>query len=726
MWCPACAWVIEETLRRQSGIMDVRCNFSTDRLRCAYDPTRSSPDAIREVIQRLGYDAHPPDELTADQERRRQFVRFAVSAFLTMNVMMLSFALYSGFVTALEADDVWKISWPMFFMATAVMVYGGLPLHRKGLAGILRGQPGMEALISIGAISAYGYSVFNLLQGGSLHLYFDTTCMLIILVQLGKILERQAKDRIQKDLGHYYALMPAKVRLCPRGDSRGRYVAAAQLAPGDLFRITIGEIAAADGRVVEGQGMVDESSLTGEAQPRPKRAGDRLISGTRVIEGNYLVRAENVGRSSTLGQMLAVMDAALNRKTVVEGRTDKLLRVFVPVMVLLAATTALVLLARGAVFEQAFIRGLTVLVISCPCALGVAVPLARVAGVSLAARKGILVQDFRAFDWAERIDTVVFDKTGTLTQGRWQLQSVVPMADLAEHDILSLAAGLEQAADHPIAVEIRRVAEARQITALPLAEVTVHDRGVSGRQGNRALRLGSADFSGAADGGQGASRFSETKDGAALVSWIYLAIDGHVVARLGFGDRLKKGARSAIRHLHAKRWDLRLVSGDSQASADQVGGLLGLDEILGNLRPVEKARIIEDLRRAGRFVAMVGDGVNDAPALATADLSVAVFAGRQLGEEAQAVTLMQGDPLQLPAFLTFATRVNRKIEQNLWGSFIYNLVSIPIAMAGWLSPLVAVIAMLLSSLSVTGNTLLLIQSEKRSSPESGSLRPQAL
>jgi heavy metal translocating P-type ATPase len=715
MWCPACAWVIEETLNRRHGITGAQCNFSTDRLRCAYDPTRTSPDEIQGVIQRLGYDLHFPEDLTTDRGRRRQFIRFAITAFISMNVMMLSFALYFGFFTDLAADAVWKISWPMFFMATVVMVYGGLPLHRKGLTGILSGQPGMEALISIGAISAYGYSLFNLLQG-SIHLYFDTTCMLIFLVQLGKLLERRAKDRIQEDLGHYFTLMPAKVRICIGTDTRGRYVAAGQLAPGDLFRVADGETLAADGLVIEGQGLVDASSLTGEARPQPRAVGDRLVSGTRVIEGTFVVRAETVGAASTLGQMLAIMDAALSRKTIVEGRTDRILRLFVPVMIVLAVLTAIVLLLQGVDFEAAFIRGLTVLVISCPCALGVAVPLARVAGVSLAARRGILVQDFAAFDTAERVDTVVFDKTGTLTQGRWQLQSVEPLATLAEREILALAAGMEHGVDHPVAVEIQRSARARQIERLPVTAVTPHARGVAALWQHQSVRLGSADFTGAAQPVREDTAVNPAMDDSAVVSWIFLAVDEKLVARLGFGDRLKPGASAAVERLQARQLDLRIISGDSQATTHQVGSRLGIKSVMGNQQPVEKARIIQDLRRAGHRVAMVGDGINDAPALASADLSVAVFAGRQLGEEAQAVTLMQGDPLQMETFLSFAARVNRKIEQNLWGSLIYNLVSIPIAMAGWLTPLVAVVAMLLSSLSVTGNTLLLIRGENQSTP----------
>jgi P-type E1-E2 ATPase len=341
------------------------------------------------------------------------------------------------------------------------------------------------------------------------------------------------------------------------------------------------------------------------------------------------------------------------------------------------------------------------------------VPLARVAGVTLAARRGVLVQDFSAFDRAEGIDTVVFDKTGTLTEGRWQLQSVDPMGDLSEEAILALAAGLEQDADHTLAVEIVRTAAARNIAALPLTAVKAHGRGVSGRWQGLAVRLGSVDFVGADRARPANAAIQEAGNDSAVTSWIFLAVDGRIEARLGFGDRLKPGAAEAVRRLRSRGLTLRLVSGDSQSATDQVGARLALEGGRGAQRPADKAHLIEALQREGRTVAMVGDGINDAPALAAADLSVAVFAGRQLGREAQAVTLMQGDPLQLDTFLAFAGRVNRKIQQNLWGALIYNLVSIPIAMAGWLSPLVAVGAMLLSSLSVTGNTLLLIRGENR-------------
>jgi P-type E1-E2 ATPase len=272
--------------------------------------------------------------------------------------------------------------------------------------------------------------------------------------------------------------------------------------------------------------------------------------------------------------------------------------------------------------------------------------------------------------------------------------------------------------DHVIAVEIRRAAKARQIAPLVVSTVTAHEQGLSGRWEGRTVRLGSANFVGAGPE-ESKNRPTPAGDDRAVTSWIFLSVDDRIVARLGFGDRLKPSAAAAVRRMRSRGLALRLVSGDSQNAAQQVGGRLAFPDARGDQRPLQKAHFIEALRREGAIVAMVGDGINDAPALAAADLSVAIFAGRQLGREAQAVTLMQGDPLQLETFLAFAERVNRKIQQNLWGSLIYNVISIPIAMTGWLSPLVAVGAMLLSSLSVTGNTLLLVHSERRTIPSAG-------
>ncbi|MGD9251181.1 MAG: HAD-IC family P-type ATPase, partial [Desulfobacterales bacterium] len=489
MWCPACAWVIEETLLRTEGVTGADCNFATDRLRCTYQPEICSPDMIADQIRQLGYRARRPQDPSRDTEKRRLFIRLAITIFLTMNVMMLSFALYSGFFTQLDPDSINNLSWPLVVMATAVMLYGGGPVHRKALSGILKGRPGMEALISIGALCAFAYSLFGFLSG-SIHLYFDTACMLIALVLLGKILERGAKDRIQEDLEHYFALAPTKVRRCTAEFPRGRFTAVEALNVGDEFVVAADEIVPADGFILGGEGRVDESSLTGEPRARAKRPGDRLQSGTRVVEGPFRLRTEGVGANATLGQMLAIMEAALGRRTAFEGRTDIILRWFVPLICLLATATGGFVYMRGASLDAAFVRALTVLVISCPCALGIAIPLTRVAAVTLAARRGILVQDFRAFDQAEKIDTVVLDKTGTLTRGNWRLEIIQAHKEWRAEEVLGLAAGLETGVDHAVATEIQHAARQRSIAPYAVEHRNVNESGVTALWQQRPVRIG--------------------------------------------------------------------------------------------------------------------------------------------------------------------------------------------------------------------------------------------
>jgi len=716
MWCPACAWVIDESLKKMPGIVDSACNFSTDRLRCEYDPVKTSPAQIIESIEKLGYRSVPPGEGAISRANRIEFIRFGISAFLTMNVMMLSFALYSGFVSELSRDAITKLSWPMFVMASGVMFYGGHNIFRKALAGFASAASSMETLIAVGSSSAYIYSIFNL-AAGNIHLYFDTASMLITLVLLGKLLERSAKNKVQQDLENFFSLRPTKVRICTAQYPQGRYLAADQLQKGDIFRVDENEIVPADGRIVGGWGSVDESALTGEALPVVKKSGDRIRSGTRVYQGSLQVKTEAVGQDCVLGQMIQIMENALSRKTPLEGKTDRILRWFVPVVIAFAAGTGAVFLLLGFTLETALIRAVTVTVISCPCALGVAIPLARVAGISVAGRMGILVREFSAFEQAQRIDTFVFDKTGTITKGQWNLQQIIPCAGFSTVQILSLAAALEADSDHPIALEVKRLAKHRQLEPATVHHIQVQANGVSGRHNTREVKIGSKSFLrdevAASKGFQVPDNLEIKKE----FSIIYMSYAGMCCAVLVFGDMIRDGARQTIAQLTTDGHLVHLVSGDGEKTTREIAKIVGIKKAYGEQLPQEKAALIETLQRRERCVAMVGDGVNDAPALARADLAVAVHSGSHLGQEMADITLMQAEPTQILDFLRLADRTNRKVHQNLWCSVVYNFISIPLAMSGLLTPLIAVCAMLLSSLSVTGNTLLLIRSyskEKRS------------
>ena len=712
LWCPACAWVIDETLKKNPGVISASCNFTTDRLRCDYDPVKTSPSEIRQRLSRLGYKAVSADDDPGAREGRKEFLRFGISAFLTMNVMMLSFALYSGFFSELPPDAVWKISWPMFIMASIVLVFGGQNIFKRAMTGLFS-VAGMETLIAVGSASAYLYSLYNLFRGG-IHLYFDTAAMLITLVLLGQLLERRAKDRVLEDLENFFALRPNKVKLCDAAFPEGRYVNADQLQPGDLFRVEDGEIVPADGIITLGEGRLDESSLTGEPLPVQKRAGEAIRSGTRIEKGLFTVKALAVGEDSTLGQMIRIIEHSLGRKTPLEGRTDRILARFVPAMLGLAIATAIICLMKGISVENALIRAVTVLVISCPCALGVAIPLARVAGISAAGKIGILVRDFEAFEQAARIDSVVFDKTGTLTVGRWQLLEIISLGHRSKAELLSMAAVLEKDVDHPVAVELRHRSEMEGFV-LPTAEgIQVSDNGISGWIHNKEVRIGSKAYLAVETGGDALWGLPPDHP---HVSPVYMSVGGKPAALFLFGDSVRESARQTVDALRAEGYRLNLISGDGQGVTASLGSQLGLDTARGAMLPQDKAEFIERLRSEGHRVAMLGDGVNDAPALTNSDLAVAVHSGSHLGKEVADITLMRGEPIQFIDFLGLSRETNRKVQQNLWFSFCYNLVSIPIAMAGLLNPLVAVSAMLLSSLSVTGNTLLLVRAYGRKNLE---------
>ncbi|MBW2430651.1 MAG: heavy metal translocating P-type ATPase [Deltaproteobacteria bacterium] len=708
MWCPACAWVIDESLKKTPGIIDSACNFSTDRLQVNYNPIKTSPDRIIDAIKKLGYRAAEPDELRDTLERRKEFIRFAISAFLTMNIMMLSYALYSGFFTEFSRDTINKLSWPAFIMATLVVAYGGFELFNKAWSGLTNAAFSMETLIIIGSMSAYVYSTVNLFAG-SIHVYFDTAAMLITLVLLGKTLERRAKGKVLEGLDNFFSLKPSKVRICTVEYPAGRYVSADHLTEKDIFRIDENEIIPADGRILDGTGTVDESSLTGEPLPITKKMGDILRSGTRVTKGSFKASAQKVGADSTLGQMIAVIEKTLMTKTPLEGKTDTILQWFVPIIIALAAGTALICLFVGISIEAAILRAVTVLVISCPCALGIAIPLARVAGISIAGKKGLLVRNFKAFEQAERVSAFVFDKTGTITVGKWNLLDIICDESLTRDQALALAAGLEKDSEHFIAIEIINQAGALYIQPITLTNIQHQDKGIQGEFDGQKIKIGSAEFLDRELKQTNTLGDAAVIDGTANHSLVYLGIDGQMAAIFVFGDTLRPDALKTVQKLKADGLRVALVSGDGEQTTRVIGDKIGIQQSLGGQLPQDKSRFIVKLQQQGYQVAMVGDGINDAPALVQANLSIAVHSGGQLSKETADITLMRGEPLQILEFLSFAKQVNKKIYQNLVFTFLYNAVSIPIAMSGLLNPLVAVTAMLLSSLSVTGNTLMLVR-----------------
>jgi heavy metal translocating P-type ATPase len=711
MWCPTCAWVIEAALKNAPGILTACCNFATDRVSCEYDPLKMSPDRIETILNRLGYTAEVSGESERSRENRKEFIRFSVSAFLTMNVMMLSFSLYFGFFSHLSSEAIFKISWPIFIMASVVMFYGGKPIYQKAFIGLTQAAFGMEALITIGAFSAYLYSIYNLFIH-SIHLYFDTSSMLITLVLLGKRLEQKAKVSVYRQLEDFFSLKPTKVRICSDDYPEGRFVDAAYLKKGDVFSVKSEEIIPADGFILEGSGAVEESSVTGEARPIQKGYGHRIKSGTRMLKGAFKVKAERVGGDSTIGQMIQIMEKTLGQKMPLEGQTDRILKWFVPAILMLSLVVGITGLAAGLELQKAIIRSVTVMVIACPCALGIAIPIARVAGIAIAGKIGILVRNFSAFEQIEAVKAMVFDKTGTLTRGNWELREIRAVAPFTEKEALPLAAALEKNSEHYIGSEIMRYIGKDPLPTVSLKTIHYHPNGVSGMLDADEIKIGSKKFIARSLKNPSFSNNADTNHDA-LESTVYMSWGGQLCARFIFGDRLRPGAAKTVEQLEGMGYQMAIVSGDSERTTGAVGHLLGIKKAYGSQMPQDKAAFVKIWQQDGNKVAMVGDGINDAPALVQADLAIAVHSGNHLGREAADITLMQGKPEQILDFVNLAKQVNRTIRQNLFFSFGYNFISIPLAISGFLTPLVAVSAMVMSSISVIGNAVLLIKKNRR-------------
>jgi P-type Cu+ transporter len=711
MWCPACAWVLENALIRSRGVIKASCNFSSDRGNILYDPIKTSPEKIFNMIENLGYTSSSLDK--KPQKNVKEFIRLFVTLFLTMNVMMLSWAIYSGFFIELSSRAVQILAWPVFLMASIVVFYGGYPIHKRALSGVKSGWPGMEALISTGSFSTYFYSLFHLFTG-SIHLYFDASSMLILLLLTGKMLEQSAKNKIAEGLWGFFSLVPQKVRICTTQFPKGRYVSIKQLSKGDLFLAEPGEILAADGIVTKGIAVIDESSITGEAKPFNVNPEDNVKSGTRIISGKIQVKALKVGEKSILGRMLFIMEKSLSEKTAQTQRFENLLKFFVPSVMGLSVLTFIFWIINGLPSYEAFNRGIAVLVISCPCALGIAIPLALVAGVSAAGKKGILVRDFEAFERVEDLDTIVFDKTGTLTTGKLDVLGMNTASDFPAKKAWQIINAMEEGSDHFIAHTIRTYGITNDISPLTLENVRYHSNGASCSFQNKQYCFGNMDFV-KKKGGSEASFVYDFKQDGQIISTVFLSANDKVVAVVHLGDSMKKGVKTLIAGLSKMGLTSFLISGDAKKPTLAVGSFVQIlaEYTHGGLLPHEKADFIKELKLSGKKTAMVGDGINDAPAMAQSNIAIAVRSGLNPGEGVAAITLMQETPVQLLDFLTLAKQVNRKVKQNLLFALFYNVISIPIAASGLLNPIIAATAMLLSSLSVTFNTLLLVKRESK-------------
>ncbi|PAV48034.1 copper-translocating P-type ATPase [Pseudomonas sp. HAR-UPW-AIA-41] len=707
MTCASCAGRIERALSKQPGVVTVSVNLASERASLLV-LFGTEPAALIAAVQAAGYQASPvaaPGEADSQANRLRHEQRLLLLA------AVLSLPLVVPMLADLFGGHWMLPAWLQFTLATPVQFYCGARFYRAGWAALKARSGNMDQLVAIGTSAAFGLSLYLWWQahpGHMPHLYFESAAVVITLVLLGKYLESRGKRRTGEAIRALQALRPQRaLRITPQGDED---VAVEALRIGDLLRVRPGERFPADGRVSEGQSQADEALISGESLPVPKAPGDAVTGGAINGEGQLLVEVTALGAESVLARIIRQVENAQSAKAPIQKLVDRVSAVFVPAVLLIALATLAGWLLAGAALETALINAVAVLVIACPCALGLATPAAIMAGTGVAARHGILIKDAEALEIAHRVTDVAFDKTGTLTSGHPRLLHLQP-AGVDEGELLRLAAALQQGSEHPLGKALLAAAGERSLTMPALTNSrSLPGRGTRGLVEGRELALGNTRL--LAELGTQAGTLQAQADAwqaeGRTLSWlIETGEKPRLLGLLAFGDELKSGAAEAVTELHRLGLSCHLISGDNRGSANAVAAQLGIDQVQAEVLPADKAARVAELKRAGRQVAMVGDGLNDAPALAAADVGLAMGSGTDVAMHAAGITLMYGDPRLVPAALDISRRTWRKIRQNLFWAFIYNLIGIPLAALGLLSPVLAGAAMALSSVSVLANALLL-------------------
>lgn len=720
MTCASCVGRVERALLKLPGVVEASVNLATERARVRMPATMDDAEVIAAIAD-AGYPARVMTDAgvgadgadgadnagaaTQRRERRQLLLAALLTAPLVLPMLGMPFGKH------------WMLpGWLQWLLATPVQFWLGARFYRAGWAALKAGTGNMDLLVAMGTSAAYGLSVFQLLKrtAGSAEpaLYFESSAVIITLILLGKYLEARARRRTSEAIRALQALRPGTARVLRDGIETE--VPLAQVQVGDVVVVLPGERFAVDGQIIEGRSHADESLITGESLPVAKGPGDAVTGGALNGEARLLVRTSAVGAESALARIVRLVEDAQAQKAPIQQVVDRVSAVFVPLVVLAALLTLLAWGLAVGDWPQALLNAVAVLVIACPCALGLATPTAIMAGTGVAARAGILIKDAQALELAHKVAVVAFDKTGTLTRGEPKLVETVAV-DGDAGALLALAAGIQSGSEHPLAEAVLQAASRVQPAAVTQVRALA-GRGVEGQlqdtDGNtQRLLLGSSALmqESGVDIGALAARAEQLQGSGHTVSWLAQTDDDappRLLGLLGFRDEPREDAAAAIERLHDMGLRTVMISGDNPGAAQAVADALGIDEVRANVLPAQKAEAIAALRSHGT-TAMVGDGINDAPALAAADVGIAMGSGTDVAMHAAGITLMRPRLSLVADALDVSRRTTAKIRQNLFWAFAYNVIGIPLAAIGLLDPIVAGAAMAFSSLSVVGNTLLL-------------------
>ncbi|MCS6976776.1 MAG: heavy metal translocating P-type ATPase [Gemmatales bacterium] len=732
MHCASCVSRVEQALKSVPGVADASVNLALGQAQVHFRDRPPSLEQLTEAVARAGYSATPvseikPTKAAAPQDSSLAALRqrFVVAAVLTVPVFFITMA---HLIPGLP-----EITFPyrdllFLALATPVQFWCGWPFLSGAFRILLRGSADMNTLIALGTLSAYGYSaVVTLGQLNGYHelgnhlvspVWFEAQMVIITLVLAGRLLEERAKARASEAIRGLMALQPPTARVVREG--REIEIPLEQVAVGDLVSIRPGERIPTDGVVTEGQSAVDESLLTGEAMPVTKRPGDRVFGGTLNTTGAFRFQAEKIGQETLLAQIVALVHQAQTSKAPVERLADRVSAVFVPVVVVIAAGAALAWFTVGqltgtSAWEPALHAFVTTLIIACPCALGLATPTAILVGTGRGAQLGILIRGGEALEAAGRINLVILDKTGTLTLGKPTVTAIVPLDQTPTRELLRLAASLEQRSEHPLAVAILERARNEQMAVEPVEDFeAVPGFGVRGRVRGRRYLVGNValvmDQGGTLEPSVQQTLDQFAADGRTPVLLAEEVQDStppavKLLGVIAVADPIREGSQEAVANLKEMGLEVWLVTGDHPGTAEAVAKRLGIGQVVAGVLPGRKAEIVRQAQQKGKKVAMVGDGINDAPALAQADLGIAIGAGADVALEASDITLVRSDPRDIVVALKLARRTLWTIRQNLFFAFVYNCLAIPLAAMNLVNPMIGSAAMALSSVSVVTNSL---------------------
>ncbi len=703
MSCASCVGRVEKALCAVPGVRAASVNLATERATVQADGKPVPAEQLIAAVEKAGFSAAPVERVRPPVAARGlpETWEIAIAAALTLPLLapMLLQAL---------GIHVMAPAWLQFLLATPVQFWLGARFYRAAWSALRARSGNMDLLVALGTSAAYGLSLYMWLGEGGAHLYFEAAAVVITLVRLGKWLETRAKRQTTQAIRALQALRPDTARI--RQGGAERTVAIASLKVGDEVVIRPGERIAMDGVVLEGASHADESMLTGESLPISKLMGDKIMGGSVNGEGVLVASARAIGAETVLARIIRAVEDAQAAKAPIQRLVDRVSAVFVPAIVVIAIVTFSLWWWLGGDWHAALLHAVAVLVIACPCALGLATPTAIMAGTGVAARHGILIKDAEALELLHGVQVIAFDKTGTLTAGKPRLTACTA-ASGTDEQLLALAAAVQQGSEHPLARAVGDAARpAGSVLRSANGTTAVAGLGVRAEVDGVALALGNSRMMAqyGIDLTPLAAQARAHESTGATVSWLaHIAPDARLLGLLAFADTIKPESANALQRLRAAGVRTVMLTGDNEGAARHIASMLGIDEIHAQLMPEAKAAIIAGLRAQGLRVAMVGDGINDAPALAAADIGIAMGGGTDVAMHTAGVTLMRGDPRLLVDAIDISRRTYSKIRQNLFWAFIFNVVGVPLAAWGLLNPMLAGAAMAFSSVTVVSNALLL-------------------